>query len=490
MPTLLRNPFRKQDENLRPPLHPAESRSSRDGSVKSSEVSGDDKEPVEYKLSGKSRCPGHSPPLPPSPSARRRHADPTRPPPEISDNGAYLPPSPPLSATDSTRRSFWAASTTSSRTSTSTSHNHRALLHANSGDDQFSISRESFDSYRRSFDISARSPVRDSAPPRQSLDSRTFSPPLPRASAAAERRPPSSVTSSPAPPVKDRALDPAPHPSKAEHDVWEDVDIGPKPTPPQPREKKRGLFSRITEFGDGGSSSERPPSADGAGGKPSSGPVSATWHHFSSIGGRKRGQSGQGSELGALPIKREAGAVPKDGSGLKKAAAPNRDPKQGAEERRAAERRDEGAMAKTATAAPTLPREKGSAAPSAQQKLQATSGAPAPAPATTTTTTSQAAEVATAAGGKSDSAIHVPASQPRPRTEELQAMPGSDRPATKTEMKATPGSDKLAPTTGMQPTPGSDRPATKTEMQTTPGSEQRSKTEAKQTPAATATTTT
>jgi hypothetical protein len=81
--------------------------------------------------------------------------------------------------------------------------------------------------------------------------------------------------------------------------VFEDVDIADKPAPaPQ---KKKGLFSRITDSSD--HSSERPSSADGKG---------SSWHHF---GGRKRGQSGQGSELGAMP-KREG--TPKMESQLKK----------------------------------------------------------------------------------------------------------------------------------------------------------------------------
>ncbi|KAK5717775.1 hypothetical protein LTR15_008614 [Elasticomyces elasticus] len=268
---IIRNPFRKQDENVRPSITTGvEQKPSDVTAIKPVDVAtGKEKDSAEYKLS------------------------------EINDSGVYLPPSP-----TGERKSFW--STHSSRSTTSTSNNYRA--HLNASDDQFSISRESFDSYRRSFDISARSPVlqglqdagagrtRASLDPgrtRASLDSRTFMPPPP---------PPRSSNSFTRPSQVPAQLQEEP----TQPDSFEDVDIQDKPTAQQP--KKRGLFSRITEFND---HSERPSSQDGKDANKSEKP----WHHF---GGRKRGQSGQGAELGAIP-KRET--TPKPESALKNQAS-------------------------------------------------------------------------------------------------------------------------------------------------------------------------
>jgi len=60
----------------------------------------------------------------------------------VNDSGVYLPPSPP------DKRSFWRRTPTST-----TSSSHRSALSEN---EPFSISRESFDSYRRSFVRSAQ----------------------------------------------------------------------------------------------------------------------------------------------------------------------------------------------------------------------------------------------------------------------------------------------------------------------------------------------
>jgi len=76
----------------------------------------------------------------------------------VNDSGVYLPPSPPE------KKSFWRRESASS-----TSQNRPPLLPP---DEQFTISRESFDSYRRSFDISARSPITDVSPGRLSMDAR------------------------------------------------------------------------------------------------------------------------------------------------------------------------------------------------------------------------------------------------------------------------------------------------------------------------------
>lgn len=75
---------------------------------------------------------------------------------EINDSGVYLPvctTSPytsvplltrPSQPSPTERKNFWS---TKSNSSTNSSTNHRAML----SDEPFNISRESFDSYRRSF---------------------------------------------------------------------------------------------------------------------------------------------------------------------------------------------------------------------------------------------------------------------------------------------------------------------------------------------------
>ncbi|KEQ79756.1 hypothetical protein M438DRAFT_349468 [Aureobasidium pullulans EXF-150] len=157
---------------------------------------------------------------------------------EINDSGVYLPPSP------TERKNFWS---TKSNSSTNSSTNHRAML----SDEPFNISRESFDSYRRSFDISARSPViPPEGRPRQSLDSSYHRQP-PRSSLALNR------------------------PLPTADEGFEDVGLE------DPKPKKRGFLSRLTDSNDDGSDS-RPTSSH---------------HGFHFGSGRKRGQSGQGAEL-------------------------------------------------------------------------------------------------------------------------------------------------------------------------------------------------
>lgn len=185
---------------------------------------------------------------------------------EINDSGVFIPPSPPE------RKSFWT--TSSSRSTTSS----RSVFDQN---EPFNISRESFDSYRRSFDISARSPVIfPESKSRSSLDSRTFHPP-PRSSNSFRR------------PLE------VPGTQKEEDaDALEEIALDdPKPHPP----KKRGMFSRLM---DSESHSERPGSNNPEAPK-------SSWHHF---GGRKRGQSGSGAELGTIPKREE---TPKAESQLK-----------------------------------------------------------------------------------------------------------------------------------------------------------------------------
>ncbi|RDW94538.1 hypothetical protein BP5796_00301 [Coleophoma crateriformis] len=161
----------------------------------------------------------------------------------VNDSGVFIPPSPPE------RKSFWPRRSNPSNTSLNTTNSLAEI-------EPFPISRESFDSYRRSFDISARSPVVQSKVQhgRQSLDSRM--PRLPRSAMNErrfERQPPTA------------------------EEGFEDVGLNDE-TKHQP--KKKGFFSK---FGDG--SDERAPS-----------PTSSRFH----IGGRKRGQSGVGEELGSM----------------------------------------------------------------------------------------------------------------------------------------------------------------------------------------------
>ncbi|KAM0483104.1 hypothetical protein ACHAPX_002549 [Trichoderma viride] len=157
----------------------------------------------------------------------------------VNDSGVYLPPSP------SEEKSQWPRRHLSSRESSDSS-----------GDiEHFSISRESFDSYRRSFDISARSPVSTyDIPTRQSLDSARFS-----------RMPRSAINrNSVQLPTADEGFE----------------DVGLEDQKQQPR--KRGFFSRLTE------SEEKDPS-----------PAPSGVSRFL-IPGRKRAQSGQGSELSPM----------------------------------------------------------------------------------------------------------------------------------------------------------------------------------------------
>ncbi|KAB8240048.1 hypothetical protein F9C07_8352 [Aspergillus flavus] len=160
----------------------------------------------------------------------------------VDDNGAYLPPSPPE------KQSFWRRYPGSNRSS-----NHRDLVDEN---EPFSISRESFDSYRRSFDISARSPINhsDAMPSRTSLDSRF------------------SRLSSP----YVRGLEK--QPTSMEEEQFEDVGLDDDN---EAKPKKKGLFSRLGDFTNDSQTSNN----------------SKLGFH---IPGRKRGQSNVGSELGSM----------------------------------------------------------------------------------------------------------------------------------------------------------------------------------------------
>lgn len=159
----------------------------------------------------------------------------------VNDSGIYLPPSP-----TEEKGQHWPRKHLSSRASTDT--------RSSSGDiEPFSISRESFDSYRRSFDITARSPIRhNEAPVRQSLDSARF----PRQQRSVHRK----IERQPA----------------TLEENFEDVGLDDGKQQP----RKRGFFAKLTDGQDKDSS-------------PSSIPRFL-------MGGRKRGQSGQGAELGIV----------------------------------------------------------------------------------------------------------------------------------------------------------------------------------------------
>ncbi|KAI9825486.1 MAG: hypothetical protein M1826_006982 [Phylliscum demangeonii] len=163
----------------------------------------------------------------------------------IEDGRVYLPPSPPPEKT-----AFWSRSHSSRGSS-----NYRNNLAENA---PFSISRESFESYRRSFDISARSPVLPSEGfgARHSIDSRM--PPSPKS-----RRLDQSVDRQPVP----------------EEEAFEDVGLAEDVKP-----KKRSIFPRFIAGSDASTSA-----------------ASAGYHHGFSFAGRKRGLSGQGAELHNIP---------------------------------------------------------------------------------------------------------------------------------------------------------------------------------------------
>jgi len=168
----------------------------------------------------------------------------------VNDSGVYLPPSPPE------KKGFWPRRSNPSSASTNTTNSLTEI-------EPFSISRESFDSYRRSFDISARSPITSSDNGRQSLDSARL-PRLPRSAVGErrfERQPPTT------------------------EEGFEDVGLNDDQNKP----KKKGFFSKFGEPSEGGNSS----------------PTNSRFH----ITGRKRGQSGQGAELGNIERPGTAGSA-------------------------------------------------------------------------------------------------------------------------------------------------------------------------------------
>jgi hypothetical protein len=132
--------------------------------------------------------------------------------------------------------------------------------------------------------------------PRASLDSRTFQPsfqPSPRKSTNLQRPPPVPLA-----------------PAMREEEVFEDVGLNddPKPSPQQaPPPKKRGFLSRLTDSSNNDQAT--PGTTPGQDSK---------WH----FGGRKRGQSGQGAELGSMPIREDTPKPVAPESGLRHSETP------------------------------------------------------------------------------------------------------------------------------------------------------------------------
>ncbi|KAK3355934.1 hypothetical protein B0H65DRAFT_505756 [Neurospora tetraspora] len=177
----------------------------------------------------------------------------------VNGSGVYLPPSP------VEKEAIWPRKYLS-RNSTDTRSSVPEIEH-------FSISRESFDSYRRSFDISAKSPISPTSPttgnftfaPRQSLDSARF-PRMPRQSMLSERRFRRDFSNTP-------------------EESFEEVGLNDDKQQAQPA-KRRGFFSK---FG-----SDAPENATPLKEKENGQAMSRF------LPGRKRGQSGQGAEL--MPV--------------------------------------------------------------------------------------------------------------------------------------------------------------------------------------------
>ncbi|KAF3764777.1 hypothetical protein M406DRAFT_291952 [Cryphonectria parasitica EP155] len=192
----------------------------------------------------------------------------------VNDSGVYLPPSPTEEKASWPRRYL-------SRNSTDTRSEVGEI-------EPFGISRESFDSYRRSFDISARSPiVSHDSYTRRSMDSARFAR-MPR-QRLFERDTPTSV-------------------EEGEGEGFEEVGLnddekkqGTEPTQQQaplhpPQQKKRGFFAKFSDH-----------NQDGSALSPTLASPSPTSSRFSLLAGRKRAQSSsQGAELGAMERPRSA----------------------------------------------------------------------------------------------------------------------------------------------------------------------------------------
>ncbi|KAK3394035.1 hypothetical protein B0H63DRAFT_32992 [Podospora didyma] len=182
----------------------------------------------------------------------------------VNDSGIYLPPSPVEKEAAWPRRYL-------SRNSSDTKSSAGEIEH-------FSISRESFDSYRRSFDICAKSPIVVTDPaPRQSLDSTTRFPRMPR-SALGERR------FEREPPTPEENFEEVGLNDEGKHSAQ----LAQQAAALQP--KKRSFFAK---FGSDTPAPENGPVHP----SPTTTTISRFLHPT-----RKRGQSGQGAELGAMPF--------------------------------------------------------------------------------------------------------------------------------------------------------------------------------------------
>ncbi|RYP56230.1 hypothetical protein DL771_012017 [Monosporascus sp. 5C6A] len=176
----------------------------------------------------------------------------------VNDSGVYLPvrdPNLSLSASDSVSASRSSIDTRSSL-----------------GDiEHFIISRESFDSYRRSFDISAKSPVHVHEATRHSLESTRFPARVPISS------------------VRSRSFDKEP---PTPEEGFEEVGLNDEQQKQQ-EPKKKGFFAR---FSDQQESHNSHAHSQGMG-----------MSRF--IPGRKRAHSGQGSELTPMEKPKSSQAV-------------------------------------------------------------------------------------------------------------------------------------------------------------------------------------
>ncbi|KNA94667.1 hypothetical protein FOXG_00599 [Fusarium oxysporum f. sp. lycopersici 4287] len=239
----IRNPFARrpgsvivQDENQRPDSTPGFEKVDTVGSKSTPVLSirSQGRDNGEYKMSGMSTGPGRFPSLMASPSTS-----------VLLTTVAFI-----FLHHLLRKKGQWPRKYLSTRNSTDT--------RSSSGDiEHFSISRESFDSYRRSFDISARSPMPNSDfPTRQSLDSARL-PRLPRSAV-------------------ERSFEQPPTAEERFEDVGlDDHKQQQQQLAPQAQPQKRGFFSKFSDK----DSSSNPT-------------VSRFLMH-----GRKRAQSGQGSEL-------------------------------------------------------------------------------------------------------------------------------------------------------------------------------------------------
>ncbi|KAK4149763.1 hypothetical protein C8A00DRAFT_18599 [Chaetomidium leptoderma] len=217
----------------------------------------------------------------------------------VNDSGVYLPPSP------VEREAAWPRRYLA-RTSSDNNKSGSELEH-------FSISRESFDSYRRSFDICAKSPVVTPPLTRQSLDSMRMN------GGGSSRRSPFFL-SSPSSPKRFFPRSPGlGGGSGGSGGRFEDVGLGDdglsrtkqQQQPPQQPQKKRGFFAKF------GSDSPAPAAAGHAAEETTGGGAGGTvMSRFLPLGGggggggRKRAQSGgQGAELGVMPVVGQAQEV-------------------------------------------------------------------------------------------------------------------------------------------------------------------------------------